>query len=59
MGSRGDEEACARCGHARRVAVGTTTKLAKRLRGRAPRATCGEPTDAGWTCPCRSRFHVA
>ena len=54
----GEVAVCARCGHARQVHVSTATKIAKALRGRTPRATCGEPTDAGWVCPCRSRFHV-
>jgi hypothetical protein len=53
------EVGCPRCGHDRKTAVGTTTKLMRAVRGKKSRVQCGAPTDLGWVCPCRSRFHAA
>ncbi len=50
---------CARCGHARRTHVNPIKKLSRALKGKQARATCGESTDHGWLCHCRSRFHAA
>jgi len=55
-----DGQTCRRCGHSRRYPTGGVAQLARRVIGRKPpRVMCGEPTDLGWDCPCRSRFHVS
>ncbi|MDI6912104.1 MULTISPECIES: hypothetical protein [unclassified Nocardioides] len=33
--------------------------MIRKVRGKPVRATCGQPTDLGWACPCRSRFHAS
>lgn len=50
---------CPRCGHAQKVSVSTTRRMIRKVRGKPVRATCGQPTDLGWPCPCRSRFHAS
>ena len=59
MDTSGDGVVCARCGHARKKDVGVGRRLKGALRRRPVRVSCEEPTDLGWPCPCRSRFHAA
>ncbi|WP_345522031.1 hypothetical protein [Nocardioides conyzicola] len=59
MSETANEETCRRCGHAIRRGSSPVSTLARRVVGRKPpRVQCGEQTDHGWACPCRSRFHA-
>ncbi|MFC6044336.1 hypothetical protein [Nocardioides hankookensis] len=55
-----EADTCRRCGHTRRHVTGSVARVARRAVGRKPpRVECGEQTDLGWACPCRSRFHAS
>lgn len=54
-----DGSVCPRCGHAQKIPVSTARRVIRKVRGKPVRATCGQPTDLGWACPCRSRFHAS
>ena len=55
----GDHSRCTRCGHDARHPLPTTARLRGLLPGaHPPRVPCGTPTDHGWACQCRSRFHA-
>jgi hypothetical protein len=58
MDAAGAGTVCRHCGHTRRTRVSTTHRVLRAVRRKPVRATCGEPTDLGWPCPCRSRFHA-
>ena len=58
MGGDAREDVCPRCGHAFRAETGALGRLGAVLGRKPARVQCGEPTDHGWACTCRSRFHI-
>lgn len=53
-----DPATCRHCGHTRKTKVSNARRMSRKMRRKPVRATCGEQTDLGWACPCRSRYHA-